>query len=213
MPHRPLITGSVTNPGPPGAAFEIHHYVHAGAPLPDNDQCAGILRRPVLGDTGIPLTDNQNSLAALPSLPRTTLEPKTLSPSLSSFLPLSFTWSQTHTEAWQLCQPCLHTFSHGHLILSWHLIVGGPRITQSEKVKKERYRKVIFSRFIFFILTGNFPGDSEENIFFHLRTLYTASLILSKLTSTFKTMRLRKITYSPARPPSSVAIKAQLVYL
>jgi len=91
VPHRPPITGSVTNPGPPGAAFEIHHYVHAGAPLPDNDQCAGILSGPVLRDTGIPLTDDQNPLAALPNLPRTTLEPKRLSFTqpvvLPSFLP------------------------------------------------------------------------------------------------------------------------------
>ena len=87
MPCRAPITGSVTNPGPPDAAFEIHHYVHAGAPLPDNDQRAGILSRPVLRDTGIPLTDDQNPLAALRNLPRTTLEPKRLSPSLSSFLP------------------------------------------------------------------------------------------------------------------------------
>ena len=114
-----------------------------------------------------------------------------LSPSLSSFLPsflpLSFSWSQPHTEAWQLCQPCLHTFSHGHVILSWHLIVGGPRITQSEKVKKERYRKVIFSCFIFSFLTEISQLIWKKSIFFHLRTVYTASLILSKLTSTFKT--------------------------
>lgn len=165
--------------------------IHTGAPLPDNDQCAGILSRPVLRDTGIPLTDDQNPLAAPPNLPRTTLEPKRLSPSLSSFLPsflpLSFRWSQTHNEAWQLCQPCLHTFSHGHLILSWHLIVGGPRTTQSEKVKQERYRKVIFSCFIFSFLPEISQLIRKKSIFFHLRTLYTASLILSKLTSTFKT--------------------------
>ena len=106
---------------------------------------------------------------------------------LPSFLPLSFRWSQTHNEAWQLCQPCLHTFSHGHLILSWHLIVGGPRITQSEKVKQERYRKVIFSCFIFSFLPEISQLIRKKSIFFHLRTLYTASLILSKLTSTFKT--------------------------
>ena len=87
----------------------------------------------------------------------------------------------------QLLVQNIHTFSHGHVILSWHLIVGGPRITQSEKVKKERYRKVIFSCFIFSFLPEISQLIWKKSIFFHLRTLYTASLILSKLTSTFKT--------------------------
>ena len=127
-------------------------------------------------------------LRLLPNLPQTTLEPKRLSPNLSSFLPSVL----LHLESdpyytWQLCQPCLPTFSHGHLILPWHLIVGGPRKTQSEKVKKERYRKVISGCFTSSFLLEISQLIRKKSIFFHLRTLYAASLILSKLISTFKT--------------------------
>ena len=100
--HLPSFLPSFTNPGTPGAAFEIHHYVHTGAPLPDSDQCPAILSRP-------------------------------------------------------------------------------------EKVKKERYRKVIFSCFIFPFLLEIYQLIQKKSIFFHLRTLYAASLILSKLIPTFKT--------------------------
>ena len=138
VPHRPPITGSLTNQGPRLLHSEIHHYIHAGALPPDSDQCAGILRKPIPRRHRGPLTDDSGFRT--PWRPcQTLLRPcctlRDLHPTyLPSFLPLYFTWSQTHTEIWQLSQPCLPTSSHRHLILSWHLLVGGPRITQ--KVRK-----------------------------------------------------------------------------